>query len=73
MIRPRFPNATYWSNRQHWNWALSPNEREKASFLAENIKPLEDAGVVRFLDEKKHLMLFCPVYRFIPFSVTPRR
>ena len=52
-IRPRFPNATYWSNRQHWNWALAPNEREKASFLPENIKPLEDAGVVRFLDEEK--------------------
>ena len=51
-IRPRFPNATYWSNRQHWNWALSPNEREKASFLPENIKPLEEAGIVRFLDEE---------------------
>ncbi len=51
-IRPRFPHANYWSNRQHWNWAVSPNERERASFLAENIKPLQEAGVLRFLDEE---------------------
>ena len=52
-IRPRFPNATYWTNRQHWNWAIAPNEREKASFLSENIKPLEETSVLRFLDEEK--------------------
>ncbi len=51
-ICPRFPKATYWSNRQHWNWAIAPNEREKASFLPENITPLEEAGVLRFLDEE---------------------
>ncbi len=50
-ILPRFPKATYWSNRSHWNWAIQPNAREKASFLTENILPLQQAGVVRFLDE----------------------
>jgi len=50
-ILPRFPNATYWSHRTHWNWATQPNEREKASFLPENILPLQQAGVLRFLDE----------------------
>ena len=50
-ILPRFPKATYWSHRAHWNWATQPNEREKASFLQENILPLQQAGVVRFLDE----------------------
>ena len=51
-IGRRFPNAVYWSNRQHWDWAISPNEREKASFLAENIQPLEDTGALRFLDQE---------------------
>lgn len=46
---PAFPNATYWSNERHWQWALNPNAREKASFLPENILPLQEAGVVRFL------------------------
>src|SRR5215207_9532462 len=35
-----FKNATYWSNREHWNWATKPNPREKASFLSENILPM---------------------------------
>jgi len=47
---PTFPNATYWSNEKHWNWALNPNPREKASFLKENIVPLKEHNVVRFLD-----------------------
>jgi glyoxylase-like metal-dependent hydrolase (beta-lactamase superfamily II) len=50
-ILPRFPNAVYWSHRTHWNCATQPNEREKASFLADNILPLQGAGVLRFLDE----------------------
>jgi glyoxylase-like metal-dependent hydrolase (beta-lactamase superfamily II) len=47
---PTFPNATYWSNQVHWNWAVHPNPREKASFLKENFIPLEKAGQVKFLD-----------------------
>lgn len=47
---PTFPNATYWSNETHWNWAMQPNEKEKASFLKENFVPLMEAGVVQFID-----------------------
>jgi glyoxylase-like metal-dependent hydrolase (beta-lactamase superfamily II) len=47
---PAFKKAQYWSNEKHWNSALSPNEREKASFLVENIKPLEDSGQLRFVE-----------------------
>ncbi len=50
-VVPTFPKAIYWSHRAHWEWAVNPNAREKASFLKENILPLQDAGVVRFLDE----------------------
>jgi glyoxylase-like metal-dependent hydrolase (beta-lactamase superfamily II) len=50
-IRPRFPNAIYWSNREHWAAATQPNERERASFLPENIVPLQESGRLRFVDE----------------------
>ncbi|MGZ3765473.1 MAG: MBL fold metallo-hydrolase [Mucilaginibacter sp.] len=46
---PAFKNATYWSNKQHWDWAVYPNEREKASFLKENILPLEESGQLKFI------------------------
>ena len=44
-----FPNAVYWSNEQHWNWAINPNDREKASFLKENILPIEESGQLKFV------------------------
>ena len=44
-----FPNATYWSNEAHWNWAVMPNAREKASFLKENILPIQESGQLQFL------------------------
>ena len=45
-----FPNATYWSNQSHWDWAVKPNPREKASFLKENILPIQESGHLRFVD-----------------------
>jgi glyoxylase-like metal-dependent hydrolase (beta-lactamase superfamily II) len=47
---PAFKNATYWSNVEHWNWAVYPNEREKASFLKENILPIKESGQLKFID-----------------------
>ncbi len=41
---PAFKNATFWCNKEHWDWAVFPNEREKASFLKENILPIEESG-----------------------------
>lgn len=46
---PAFRNATYWSDESHWQWAIQPNEREKASFLKENILPIRESGQLRFL------------------------
>lgn len=45
-----FPRATYWSNPDHWKWATEPNPREKASFLEENILPMEELGHLKFTD-----------------------
>lgn len=47
---PLFPNATYWSNAAHWAWATHPNAREKASFLKENIWPIQESGQLRFIE-----------------------
>lgn len=47
---PAFKNATYWSNEKHWDWAVHPNDREKASFLRENILPIRESGQLKFID-----------------------
>ncbi|MEO5782185.1 MAG: MBL fold metallo-hydrolase [Ginsengibacter sp.] len=47
---PAFKNATYWSNESHWQWAINPNDREKASFLKENILPIGESGKLKFID-----------------------
>ncbi len=47
---PAFPKAQYWSNQKHWDSAINPNEREKASFLKENILPIEESGLLRLVD-----------------------
>lgn len=45
-----FPNATYWTNKRHWDWAVEPNIREKASFLKENILPIQESGQLKFIE-----------------------
>jgi glyoxylase-like metal-dependent hydrolase (beta-lactamase superfamily II) len=47
---PAFKNAVYWSNKDHWQWATVPNDREKASFLKENILPIQESGQLQFID-----------------------
>lgn len=44
-----FKNATYWTNENHWEWATKPNLREKASFLSENILPIQESGQLHFI------------------------
>ncbi|MBC7868327.1 MAG: MBL fold metallo-hydrolase, partial [Gloeobacteraceae cyanobacterium ES-bin-316] len=47
---PAFKNASYWSNQRHWDWAIQPNDREKASFLKENILPIGESGQLKFIE-----------------------
>jgi glyoxylase-like metal-dependent hydrolase (beta-lactamase superfamily II) len=49
---PTFKNAKYWSNSKHWCWATNPNPREKASFLKENILPIQESGQLHFIDKE---------------------
>jgi glyoxylase-like metal-dependent hydrolase (beta-lactamase superfamily II) len=49
---PAFKNAKYWSNSKHWDWATNPNPREKASFLKENILPIQESGQLNFIDKE---------------------
>lgn len=50
---PAFKNAKFWTNKDHWDWAIKPNPREKASFLKENLLPMEESGQLHFLDRDK--------------------
>lgn len=52
---PAFKNATYWSNQEHWKWATAPNDRERASFLEENILPIERTGRLKFVETKDRI------------------
>jgi len=49
-LKPAFENATFWSNEKHWNWAVYPNDREKASFLKDNILPIQESGQLKFVE-----------------------
>ena len=53
---PAFKNAKFWTNQEHWDWAINPNDREKASFLKENLIPMQESGQLHFLDrtEQRH-------------------
>ena len=46
-----FKNAKYWTNENHWEWATKPNPREKASFLSENILPMQESGQLHFINK----------------------
>lgn len=58
VYEPAFKNATYWSHSKHWQWAVQPNAREKASFLKENILPIEESGQLKFYDINNDLPSF---------------
>lgn len=52
---PAFRNAKFWSNQKHWDWAtVNPNPREKASFLKENISPIQESGQLNFISEDQN-------------------
>jgi glyoxylase-like metal-dependent hydrolase (beta-lactamase superfamily II) len=49
LLEPVFKNAVFWSTQNHWKWATEPNSREKASFLTENIMPIQESGQLKFI------------------------
>ncbi len=61
-LSPAFKNAKYWCNSKHWDWAVNPNPREKASFLKENILPIQESGQLNWLTEDTQLI---PNMKFI--------
>ncbi len=54
---PAFKNALFWTNEAHWKWATEPNAREKASFLSENLLPMQESGQLRFIDRQNKTFL----------------
>lgn len=59
-----FKNAKYWTNEVHWNWATKPNPREKASFLSENILPIQESGQLNFIYKTSFDFEFSPELGF---------
>ncbi|MDA9016288.1 MBL fold metallo-hydrolase [Flavobacteriaceae bacterium] len=65
LLIPAFKNAHFWVHQSHWEWAVKPNAREKASFLPENILPLQQSGQLKFIDELGPFIENTP----FPFSI----
>ena len=61
VLEPAFKNAVYWSHKDHWQWATVPNAREKASFLPENILPLQESGQLKLLEGKDLILTNTPL------------
>ncbi len=61
VLEPAFKNAVYWSHKDHWQWATVPNAREKASFLPENILPLQESGQLKLLEGKDLILSNTPL------------
>ena len=67
-LQTAFANATYWSNTAHWDWATHPNAREKASFLAENIRPIQESGQLKFIDPSQGVPAALPQFSELIFA-----
>ncbi len=67
-LQTALANATYWSNAAHWDWATQPNAREKASFLRENIQPIQDSGQLKFIDPAAGVPAALPQFSDIIFA-----
>ena len=65
LLVPAFKNALFWVHKSHWDWAVNPNPREKASFLTDNILPLKESGQLRFIDDLDPIISTTP----FPFSI----
>ena len=57
-FEPVFKNAIYWTNKKHWDWAINPNKREVASFLKENLLPIEETGNLSFIPTSRRQFSF---------------
>jgi len=55
ILKPTFKNAVYWTDEKQWNWAMNPNDREKASFLKENFMPIQSNGQLQFINHSVEL------------------
>jgi glyoxylase-like metal-dependent hydrolase (beta-lactamase superfamily II) len=62
---PAFKNAYYWVHKSHWDWANAPNARERASFLPDNILPIEQSGQLKFIEDPGPFIKKTP----FPFSI----
>jgi glyoxylase-like metal-dependent hydrolase (beta-lactamase superfamily II) len=50
---PTFPNAKYYVQKENYEWAVNPSERDKGSYLKDNFVPLIEEGVLTLIDDKE--------------------
>ena len=65
LLSPAFKHASFWVHESHWAWAINPNTREKASFLSENILPIQESGQLTFVSGSGPMLENTP----FPFSI----
>jgi glyoxylase-like metal-dependent hydrolase (beta-lactamase superfamily II) len=53
-LAPTFASATYWVHSDQWDWAMHPNPRERATYLRENLLPLQESGQLNFTNQYEH-------------------
>lgn len=63
-LTPTFPNANLWVGKEHWELAINPNRREKASFLKNNILPMQEFGKLKLIEDEKEILpnVFVEIY-----------
>lgn len=62
---PAFKNATYWISKPQWEWAVHPNRRERASFLKENILPIQESGQLQLVEKEEEIF---PGFRLVFYN-----
>ena len=63
VVVPKFPRARHFIRRGEWEDATHPNERNRASYMAENYEPLVDAGLVDFIEDDGEVLPGISVWR----------
>ena len=50
---PAFPNAKYYVQKENYEWAMNPSERDKGSYLKDSFEPLMKEGVLNFIEDQE--------------------
>lgn len=52
-IEPSFPNAKYYVQRQNYEWAINPSDRDRGSYIPSNFQRLKELGVLELINGER--------------------